>query len=138
MALTYWQPQGTHLTTLQAQALAIPALGRPPQNEFLPKWTQRVQALVNADPAEALRVRERTWDLKEELWRLVDPDAPTSEWGEPLTQNEEAQTLMRLIDWTLPGLLIEPPTMLLADVLEQIEVDKEPVPITGRKLRCPC
>lgn len=119
MAATYWQPQSNHLTAQQLLTLAVPALVKPQQSQFLPLWQKRMLALVVANPLAAALVRgqmaadEQTSD---QWLNLEDEELPVTVVASSITESDAAMDLMARIDWDKPGAQVEPPTQTLAEI----------------------
>jgi len=112
---TVWVPASQSLTQGQRKALAVPAKAKPEQWLYNDLLKEKLQGLVDQDPAEA------KWTL------LIPPDMapiewmhPPREWGQAIWFSDSVQSLLNQIDWAQPGQLRETPDMSLQEILEQI------------------
>lgn len=114
-----WVPAG-NLSEGQARLLSVPAAAKPDREIYLPLLAQKLQALVDSDPKQALMAMEMSMEHAPELSQIALEQAPTH-WGISLTSSDSMASLLSRLDWTQPGQIQSLPPSDLQSLLEHLE-----------------
>ena len=109
-----WLPGG--LDEGYQQALSVP----PPQGPmslglYLSLLSDKLQAMIDADPKAARAALQMSQDSAPGLWAIQE-ERPRSEWGSAVVQSDQAQALLNQIN--LQGTLADPEPTSLQEILE--------------------